>query len=264
MNPSRSEEELRLRRLTRRGFLTGGLAFGAAAGFFGWLYNADREDNVPWPLRRVLGFNERVGRAAFRRGRLAPEFPAGRAAEPRVNGRIGLAAASGPAGWRLTAESEGRPRLHLSLDELKALPKAEMVTELKCIEGWSEVVHWGGVRLLDFARHYGLGTASGAAPDPDHAAADLLPYVALETPPDGGGDRYYVGLDAESAYHPQTLLCYEMNGEALTPGHGAPLRLVVPVKYGIKSIKHIGTVRFTKDRPADYWAERGYDWYAGH
>ena len=50
----------------------------------------------------------------------------------------------------------------------------------------------------------------------------------------------------------------------LTPEHGAPLRLAIPLKYGIKNIKRIGTIRFTDARPADYWAERGYDWYAGH
>jgi DMSO/TMAO reductase YedYZ molybdopterin-dependent catalytic subunit len=50
----------------------------------------------------------------------------------------------------------------------------------------------------------------------------------------------------------------------LTPDHGAPLRLVIPVKYGFKSLKRIGTIRFTDTRPPDYWAERGYDWYAGH
>ena len=67
-----------------------------------------------------------------------------------------------------------------------------------------------------------------------------------------------------STLHPQTLLCYEMEGRPLTPDHGAPLRLLIPVKYGIKSLKQIGTIRFTDRRPADYWAERGYDWYAGH
>jgi DMSO/TMAO reductase YedYZ molybdopterin-dependent catalytic subunit len=75
---------------------------------------------------------------------------------------------------------------------------------------------------------------------------------------------YYVGLDIESVLHPQTLLCYAMNHQPLTPEHGAPLRLVIPVKYGIKYIKWIGTIRFTDERPTDYWAERGYDWYAGH
>jgi DMSO/TMAO reductase YedYZ molybdopterin-dependent catalytic subunit len=88
----------------------------------------------------------------------------------------------------------------------------------------------------------------------------LFDCVQLDTP--GGG--YYVGLDMPSALHPQTLLCYEMNGEPLTLEHGAPLRLVITLKYGIKNIKRIGRIRFMDQRPPDYWAERGYDWYSGH
>ena len=88
----------------------------------------------------------------------------------------------------------------------------------------------------------------------------MLRYVKMSTP-DGA---YYVGLDVASALHPQTLLCYEMNGDPLSPAHGRPLRLAIPVKYGIKNIKRIGTIAFTDARPTDYWAERGYDWYAGH
>ena len=80
---------------------------------------------------------------------------------------------------------------------------------------------------------------------------DLPGFVGLETP--GGG--YYVGLERETALHPQTLLCYEMNGRPLTPE---------PLKYGIKSLKRIGTLRFVDKRPADYWAEQGYDYHAGH
>ena len=78
--------------------------------------------------------------------------------------------------------------------------------------------------------------------------------------PDG---VYYVSVDMPSALHPQTLLAWEMNGEPLTEEHGAPLRLVIPVKYGIKNIKRIGRIEYTDTRPKDYWEERGYDWYAG-
>jgi DMSO/TMAO reductase YedYZ molybdopterin-dependent catalytic subunit len=135
-----------------------------------------------------------------------------------------------------------------------------MTAELRCIEGWSEIVHWAGARLADLASVTGLATRGGQPFDPNAHGGDLLRYTALETP-----DReYYVGLDMASALHPQTLLCYEMAGRPLTPEHGAPLRLVIPVKYGIKNLKRIGTIRFTDARPADYWAERGYDWYAGH
>jgi DMSO/TMAO reductase YedYZ molybdopterin-dependent catalytic subunit len=76
-------------------------------------------------------------------------------------------------------------------------------------------------------------------------------------------EEYYVSIDMPGALHPQTLLAYEMNGAPLTAKHGAPLRLVVPVKYGIKNIKQIGRIEYTNSRPDDYWAERGYDWYAG-
>src|SRR5213079_3390107 len=130
---------------------------------------------------------------------------------------------------------------------------------LKCIEGWSTIVHWAGVSLVDFMRKYPPATRSGKKFDP--ARLDDPPeYVSMETP-DGG---YYVGLDMASALHPQTLLCYEMNGKPLTPEHGAPLRLAIPVKYGIKSLKRIGAIKYTDQRPPDYWAERGYDWFAGH
>ena len=63
--------------------------------------------------------------------------------------------------------------------------------------------------------------------------------------------------------HEQTLLAYEMNGDPLNAKHGFPLRLVIPVKYGIKNLKQIGKIFFSDERPPDYWAERGYDWYAG-
>lgn len=248
----------RLGRLSRRGFAVGGVA--ALAGFAGWkwLVTRSEEDGLPWPLRRVLRFNEHLAQAAFRTSSKSPEFPRSSAQEPRVNGEIGLDPAIAPAGWRLRVigpQGEGGARL-FQLDEIKSLPRVEMTTELKCIEGWSTIVHWAGARLADLAALTGLATRSGRRQNPKN----LLRYAALETP-DG---EYYVGLDMASALHHQTLLCYEMNGEPLTPQHGAPLRLVIPVKYGIKNLKQIGTIRFTDLRPADYWAERGYDWYAGH
>lgn len=122
----------------------------------------------------------------------------------------------------------------------------EQVTGLNCIEGWTEIVHWGGARFRDFSAKY--------ASEWQHE-----PYVSLLTP----DEEYYVGLDVPSALHPQTLLCYEMNGKPLTADHGAPLRLVVPVNYGIKNIKRIGKITYSPARTEDYWVREGYDWYAG-
>ena len=249
--------EPRLRRLSRRGFAVAGLAALAGLAGWKWVSTESAEDGLPWPLRRVLELNERLARAALRASRTSPEFSRSAAREPRVNGRLGLGIIA-PSDWRLRVigpPGEGGARL-FQVDEIKSLPRVEMTTELKCIEGWSTVVFWAARRLADLAALTGLATRSGRRDDPEN----LLRYAALETP-----DReYYVGLDMASALHPQTLLCYEMNGEPLTPEHGAPLRLVIPVKYGIKNLKQIGTIRFTDVRPADYWAERGYDWYAGH
>src|SRR5258708_24651786 len=108
------------------------------------------------------------------------------------------------------------------------------------------MVHWGGVRFRDFIQHHAPGS-------------ERAPYVAMATP----NREYYIGIDMASALHPQTLLAYEMNGRLLEDEHGAPLRLVTPVKYGIKNIKRIGTISFPDRAPRDYWAERGYDYYAG-
>jgi DMSO/TMAO reductase YedYZ molybdopterin-dependent catalytic subunit len=85
-------------------------------------------------------------------------------------------------------------------------------------------------------------------------------YVGLVTP----DKEYYVGIDMPSMIQPQTLLCYEMNGKPLPLDQGYPLRLIIPVKYGIKHLKRIGTIFFSDQKPADFWAERGYDYYAGH
>lgn len=135
-----------------------------------------------------------------------------------------------------------------------------MITELKCIEGWSVITAWAGARLGDFIAKYPPATRSGNAPDVAKKPKDLPEYIGLATP-----DReYYVGLEMASALHPQTLLCYEMNGAPLSIEHGAALRLVTSLKYGIRNIKRIGVLRYSSLRPADYWAERGYDWYAGH
>ncbi|WP_317175281.1 molybdopterin-dependent oxidoreductase [Pedobacter roseus] len=84
-------------------------------------------------------------------------------------------------------------------------------------------------------------------------------YMGLETP----NGEYYVGLERDSVLHPQTILAYEMNGKPITSDHGAPLRLIIPVKYGIKNLKRIGLMSFSDQRPKDYWAEQGYDYYSG-
>jgi len=154
---------------------------------------------------------------------------------------------------------DGVPGLLLTMADVKKLPRVEMVTEFKCIEGWNEIVHWGGARLRDFLAAFPPLNGSHNQFDSREQAGGIPKYVGFETP-DG---QYYVGIEREVALHPQTLLAYEMNGQPLTPDHGAPLRLVTPLKYGIKQLKQIGRMTYTDTQPHDYWHEQGYDYYAG-
>jgi len=247
-----------LRRMTRRGFAWGGAAILSGFAAWKWLGSRSEEEMLRWPLRRALELDEKLARATFNPARKSREFLPRSARMPRVNGRYGIDPNLERKSWRLQiAGSSGA--LAWTLDQVKALPRFEITTELRCIEGWSEIVTWGGARLVDLASATGLALRTGQVGDPMTHTADLLPYVSLTTPNAG----YYVGLDIASALHSQTLLCYEMNGEPLTILHGAPLRLAIPVKYGIKNLKQIGTIVFTDSRPADYWTSKGYDWYAG-
>ena len=249
-------------RRTRRSFIVGGLA--ALGGVLGWRYLLHRPDadGTPLPFRRVLDANGRLLAAYFRQTRLAPEFAKSLAREPRQNGDAGLQSPLDVAAWRMQVQPYGGgPAQAFTLADIKALPRTEFTTQLKCIEGWSVIVNWAGVRFADFLAKYPLASRSGQPlTDSAKPPADLAPYVSVVTP----DEEYYVGLDMHSAIHPQTLLCYEMNGQPLSEGHGAPLRLVTPLKYGIKHLKRIGTISFADERPADYWAEQGYDWDSGH
>lgn len=254
--PTEAAVEQEASRRSRRSFLI--LAATSLAGLGGWRWLVTRptEEGVPWPLRRVLDANGQLASEYFSNAHLAPVFPKAQARAPRVNGNIGLSPDFDATAWRLRvqgyAPAGAAHTQEFTLADIQALPRVELTTELKCIEGWSVVVSWAGARLSDFLKRYPLAT--------DARNSGLAPYVSLFTP----DEQYYVGLDIESALHPQTLLCYEMNGQPLTPEHGAPLRLVTPLKYGIKHLKRIGTIAFLNQRPNDYWAERGYDWHAGH
>ena len=229
-----------------------------------WLMDQPKDAGALKPLRTAMDANEKIFSKVFSGSRLEPEYPKTEAVRRvRVNGKAGLKTSIDTANWKLLVIrnadiSPVADTLVISLDEIKQLPKTEVVFNFKCIEGWSQITWWGGVRFSDFAAHYHLGTKSGNGPVKDKDD-DLFSYAGLRTP-DG---EYYVGIDMPAMMHPQTILCYEMNGAPLPLDQGAPLRLIIPVKYGIKHIKRIGTLFFSDSPPPDYWYERGYDYYAG-
>ena len=244
---------------SRRSFLTAGLAALAGGGAWAWVWTRGGADGASWPLRRLLRFNEGVAGALFTDKTGAKELPAGAApAPPRLNANIGAEGEVDPPAYRLHVAGLAAGAASFTLDQVRALPKTELTSQLCCVEGWSTFGNWGGVRFADFLKAHPPKTKSGRPWVPGDTA-DLPKYVSMTTP--NGG--YYVGLDVASALHPQTLLCYEIDRALLSIRHGAPLRLVIPTKYGIKNLKRIGRIELTDARPPDYWAERGYDWYAG-
>jgi len=232
-------------------FLTVGLS---AFEGWKWLYHAPSETpgvtgRARKPLRAALNKTESFFRQFFSPDHLVKTYPKSWAAKNvRVNSDIGMTdKIFNPENWSLSVLRSDTDVLKISLKELRELPKTEIVFDFKCVEGWDQIQHWGGVKFADFITHFRLEAYTGMA------------YVGMKTP-DG---KYFVGLDMESAMHPQTILAYEMNGQPLIPQHGEPLRLIIPVKYGIKNLKRIGTISFSNQRPADYWAMRGYDYYSG-
>ncbi len=221
-----------------------------AACFFGWkwLHHQPQDNGALKPLRTILNTNEKVFSALVDDDHLAKTFPVSKAvSKVRVNGNAGMNADFDPLTWKLQLIRRPGDTLYISIDEIKALPKTDIVFDFKCIEGWSQVTHWAGVKFSEFVKRYGLIEQSG------------MQYAGLITPDKG----YYVGIDMSSILHPQTILCYEMNGKPLPINQGAPLRLIIPVKYGIKHLKRIGTIFFSNTRPPDYWYERGYDYFSG-
>lgn len=228
---------------SRRGFLAGGAV--AALGALGYWWLRKPEQN--YIFTENFRFNEKLSQLYYSPKHLASEFPPEKISQARVNGIIGLESKFDPAQWELRVGglANRADDLILTLNDIKSLPRVEMTTELKCIEGWSIVVKWAGARVSDFVQKY---------------QPQFTKYASLTTP----DDAYYVGWDMPSLLHPQTLLAYEINEQPLPLEHGAPLRLASPLKYGIKQLKRIGRIEFTDERPRDYWAEQGYDWYSGH
>lgn len=246
--PDKNTPEHQLAVRTRRGFLTLGAGAVAAVAGWTWLLTRPEEDALPGPFRRMLGWNRKITNGLlFSDSHHAPEYEASRAMPIKKNGEIGLDDDLDMSSWELEVTPyNSQAKTELKMDDIYKLPRSEHTTEFKCIEGWSTIVHCAGTRLSDFTARYAAGS-------------ERARYVGLETP----DKEYFVGLDMPSALHPQTLLCYEMNGKPLEDAHGAPLRLIVPVKYGIKSLKRIGQITYSDEPPADYWAQSGYDYYAG-
>ncbi len=203
------------------------------------------------PRQGFLGLmervNERFERGLFRPDRLAPELPEsdetpeGEFPAYHITPEVPVA----PAGWALSVRGLVERPLTLSVQDLQRLPRTSTRVRHHCVEGWSAVASWQGVRLSEVARL--------ARVDPRARYVEFRSF-------DSG---YWSSWDLESALHPQTILAYGMNGQPLAREYGAPLRLYSAVKLGYKMVKYLAAVSFLPVRTGGYWEDRGYEWFAG-
>jgi DMSO/TMAO reductase YedYZ molybdopterin-dependent catalytic subunit len=206
-------------------------------------------------LKRVLTFDDDVAEALYSADRSVRTYSKSQVT-PLRNNYEGMTPGPGyiPA-WTLTVSglASGQVERLTIADLLARFTHRDQVTRLCCVEGWSMVAWWGGLRFADFLRAY--------PPAPGARWARLDSAVNL----DGAGnpDPYYVSIDLPTARHPQTLLATHVSGRPLPVEHGAPLRLVAPMKLGLKNIKAITSIAYVAQEPADYWNERGYSKYDG-
>lgn len=219
-------------------------------GVFYLIRNGDRLGGAPKTFRYSFMLNEKIWSLLQSNKRLNTTSPVSPKKWARVNGLIGLKTTIDISENYKIEILQDNQRTKLTLSELFALPKRSYTSEFRCIEGWSEDTQYAGARFSEFMEAHHLGKKSDGS---------YYSYVGLETP-DG---QYYVSIDMESMLHPQTILAWERNYKPLTQNNGQPIRLLIPIKYGIKSLKRIGKIVFSDVRPKDYWAERGYDWYSG-
>jgi hypothetical protein len=219
---------------------------------------------LPVFYRHVGGWSDSLWQKLYDPRRLNLDEPPPAGKEPRLNGTLGMKSAIILSDWQLAVRSDrdpnGQPAI-FNIEAIRAMPRTDTSTLFMCIEGWSDPWSYAGVKFSDFLKFTGLGTRSGKPwnPEDPNGMADLYSYVGLATPDKG----YYVSIDMQSMLHPQTVLAYEMNGRPLELIHGAPLRLAIPIKYGVKNIKRIGSIVFSDQRPPDFQVDHGESWYMG-
>jgi DMSO/TMAO reductase YedYZ molybdopterin-dependent catalytic subunit len=142
--------------------------------------------------------------------------------------------------WRLVLTGRVRQRTVLTFADLQALPRAECTSDLHCVTGWSRLDNaWEGVAVRDVL------TRAEPRPEASHAIVS-------------GHPAYSANLSLEVLGADDVLLAWRHDGAPLTPEHGGPVRLVVPARYGWKSVKWVTEVRLTDRDVPGYWEERGY------
>ena len=248
--------------ISRRKLITTGMAAAAGLAGLGVAARVAKQHGlVPPDYGGIYGLGETLTYASHRlltKQSLAQEFPRSLISKPPFANEITPLSdefkrlqAGGFADWRLTVDGLVARPASFSLDQLRSYPSRSQITQLACEEGWSYIAEWIGVPLSNVL------DVVGVLPQ-----ARYVVYFSFQ--PD-----WWDSIDIADASHPQTLLVYGMNGDALPIGNGGPLRMRVPRQLGYKSVKFITHLTITDNLKkfgkglGSASADGGYAWYAG-
>ena len=231
--------------LTRRRFISGGASLGALTLLTGC--NVVDSDSADQLLTQISKFNDAVQAWMFNPDALAPTFPESMITRPfPFNGYYDQDDAPDikAADWKFEVRGLVDNKKSWTLDELYQLPQVKQVTRHICVEGWSAIGSWTGVRFSDFLQRVGADTTAK--------------YVGFQCL-----DDYSTSIDMATALHPQTQLTFKFADQILPPKYGFPMKLRMPTKLGFKNPKHIAAIYVTNTNPGGYWEDQGYNWYSG-
>ena len=249
-----------MNKVSRRAFVTGGIAAAGVAGLAAAGVLAKRHGLVPPDNGGIWGPGTTLTYAAQRlitTHSMAREFPRSMISpKPFANSVDPLGddfkhQDSGFADWHVTVDGMVAQPASLSLADLKKFPPSSQITEVVCEEGWSYVAEWIGTPLHEVLK------ACGASPQ-----ARYVFYFSVQK-------DWWESIDMADALHPQTLLTYGMNDGELPVGFGGPLRMRVPRQLGYKSVKYVTRLTVTDSVKSfgkglgSAEPEYGYSWYAG-
>lgn len=250
--------------LTRRKLLTSGAIVLGGIGLAGcdplsrspdfrtFLRNGE---SLTMGAQRALMVGQPLAREFSERD-ISPRFRANGSMDPQTAAYKALST-NNFATWALRIDGLVERPQAFTLQDLRALPARTQITRHDCVEGWSAIGKWTGAQLGPLLQ------AAGLKPNARFAVMHCADNYG------GGTELYYESIDLIDAFHPQTILAYDMNNAPLEIAHGAPLRLRVERQLGYKHAKYLMRIEIV-DRldligqgKGSFWADRGYEWYAG-
>jgi DMSO/TMAO reductase YedYZ molybdopterin-dependent catalytic subunit len=257
--------------MDRRRFLTGALALGGAAALSGCDQIAGAKagqaalqagEDANMFVQRLLLTPQKMAHE-FAENELSAHFKPNGSTDPQ-DGEYKKLVAETFASYKLKVGGLVQQPFEISVEEIRALTARTQITRHDCVEGWSAIGKWTGPQLSQLLQRAQL-----------KPQARYVVFHCFDSMDEGGltandeSSRYYESVDLVDAFHPQTIVAFELNGKPLEVAHGAPLRLRVERQLGYKSAKYLKSIEVVESFAdlnggrGGYWPDQGYDWYAG-